>query len=205
MKTNRAAIRYAKALILESIEKDSPNRAAIRYAKALILESIEKDSLESMYSDMQTVLKTFKENQNLQSLTESRVIKNSVKLSTLNLIFKDLTKLTNSLINVLSDNNRIALFEVISFKFIELYKEHKGIQSALVTTAVPLNDEMKSHVLEVISKLTNKETILTNKTDSSLIGGFVLRLGDIEYNASFKNKLKTIKQEFTKNTNLSTS
>ncbi|MDC0116483.1 F0F1 ATP synthase subunit delta, partial [Flavobacteriaceae bacterium] len=53
--------------------------------------------------------------------------------------------------------------------------------------------------------LTNKETILTNKTDSSLIGGFVLRLGDIEYNASFKNKLKTIKQEFTKNTNLSTS
>ena len=49
---------------------------------------------------------------------------------------------------------------------------------------------MKSHVLEVISKLTNKETILTNKTDSSLIGGFVLRLGDIEYNASFKNKLK---------------
>ena len=181
------------------------NRAAIRYAKALILESIEKDSLESMYSDMLTVLNTFKENQNLQSLTESRIIKNSVKLSTLNLIFKDLSKLSISLINVLSDNNRIALFEVISFKFIELYKKYMGIQSALVTTAVPLNDEMKSHVLEVISKLTNKETILTNKTDSSLIGGFVLRLGDIEYNASFKNKLKTIKQEFTKNTNLSTS
>ena len=94
------------------------NRAAIRYAKALILESIEKDSLESMYSDMQTVLNTFKENQNLQSLTESRIIKNSVKLSTLNLIFKDLSKLSISLINVLSDNNRIALFEVISFKFI---------------------------------------------------------------------------------------
>ncbi len=59
------------------------SRAAIRYAKALILESIEKDSLEAMYSDMQTVLKTFEENQSLQSLTESRVIKNSVKLSTL--------------------------------------------------------------------------------------------------------------------------
>ena len=44
------------------------NRAAIRYAKALILESIEKHSLESMYSDMQIVLNTFKENENLQSL-----------------------------------------------------------------------------------------------------------------------------------------
>jgi len=57
----------------------------------------------------------------------------------------------------------------------------------------------------VISKLTNKQTTLSNKVDSSLIGGFILRVGDIEYNASFRNKLKTIKQEFTKNTNLSIS
>ena len=94
------------------------NRAAIRYAKALILESIEKDSLESMYSDMQIVLNTFKENENLQFLAESRVIKNSLKSSTLNLIFKYLSKLSTSLINVLSENNRIDLFETISFKSI---------------------------------------------------------------------------------------
>ena len=101
------------------------NRAAIRYAKALILESIEKDSLESTYSDMQIVLNTFNENENLQFLVESRVIKNSLKSSTLNLIFKDLSKLSISLINVLSENNRIDLFEIISFKFIELYKEQR--------------------------------------------------------------------------------
>ena len=64
---------------------------------------------------------------------------------------------------------------------------------------------MKSEVLSVISKLTNKQTTLSNKVDSSLIGGFILRVGDMEYNASFRNKLKTIKQEFTKNTNLSIS
>jgi F-type H+-transporting ATPase subunit delta len=46
---------------------------------------------------------------------------------------------------------------------------------------------------------------LINKVDKSLVGGFVLRVGDIEYNASFKNKLKNIKQEFNKNTNLSIS
>jgi F-type H+-transporting ATPase subunit delta len=103
----------------------------------------------------------------------------------------------------LSENNRIDLLETISYKFRELYKDHKGIQSALVTTAIPLNTEMKSEVLNVISKLTNKQTILSNKVDNSLIGGFILRVGDIEYNASFKNKLKTIKQEFTNNTNLS--
>ncbi|MEO2144140.1 MAG: ATP synthase F1 subunit delta, partial [Flavobacteriaceae bacterium] len=123
--------------------------------------------------------------------------------SSLNLIFKQLGSLTKNLINVLEDNNRINLFETISYKFIELYKEHKGIQSAIVTTAVPLNKEIEDQVLETISKLTNKKTTLINKVDKSLIGGFVIRLGDIEYNASFKNKLKNIKQEFNKNTNLS--
>ena len=179
------------------------NRAAIRYAKALILESVEKDTLELMNSDMQIILNTFEENPDLRSLTESRVIKNSLKLTSLNLIFKTLSTLSLKFINVLSENNRIDLLETISYKFRELYKDHKGIQSALVTTAIPLNTEMKSEVLNVISKLTNKQTILSNKVDNSLIGGFILRVGDIEYNASFKNKLKTIKQEFTNNTNLS--
>ena len=181
------------------------SRAAIRYAKALILESVEKDSLEEMNSDMHIILNTFEENQNLRSLVESRVVKNSLKLSTLKLIFKNITKLSLKFIDVLSENNRIDLTETVAFKFIELYKDHKGIQSALVTTAVPLNDKMKQEVLEAVSKLTNKKTILENKIDKTLIGGFILRVGDVEYNASFKNKLKNIKQVFTKNTNLSIS
>ena len=101
------------------------SRAAIRYAKALIQESIEVDSLESMYSDMQVVLNTFQENDNLKFLVESRVVKNSLKLSTLKLIFKNLSKLSLKFIDVLSENNRIDLLEAISFKFIELYKDYK--------------------------------------------------------------------------------
>ena len=104
------------------------SRAAIRYAKALILESVEKDSLEEMNSDMHIILNTFEENQNLRSLVESRVVKNSLKLSTLSLIFKNLNSLAIKFINVLSENNRIDLLEIISFKFTELYKEQKGIK-----------------------------------------------------------------------------
>ncbi|MEO2143035.1 MAG: F0F1 ATP synthase subunit delta, partial [Flavobacteriaceae bacterium] len=98
------------------------SRAAIRYAKALILESVENKNLEKMFKDMQTVWQTFEENPDLRHLVESRVIKNSIKSSSLNLIFKQLGSLTKNLINVLEDNNRINLFETISYKFIELYK-----------------------------------------------------------------------------------
>jgi len=179
------------------------SRAAIRYAKALLLESVEKDSTEQIFYDMELIKNTFYNNIDLKYMVESRVIKNSIKLSSLNLIFKQLSSLSLSLIKVLYDNNRINLLDIIAIKYIERYKEFKGIQSATVTTAIPLNDELENQVLETISKLTNKKTTLINKVDQSLIGGFVLRVGDIEYNASFKNKLKNIKQEFNKNTNLS--
>ena len=181
------------------------SRAAIRYAKALVQESIDKKCLEKVYLDMQIISNTFNQNDDLKFLVESRVVKNSLKLSTLKLIFKNITKLSLKFIDVLSENNRIDLTETVAFKFIELYKDPKGIQSAVVTTAVPLNDKMEKEVLEAISKLTNKKTILENKIDKNLIGGFILRVGDVEYNASFKNKLKNIKQVFTKNTNLSIS
>jgi len=179
------------------------SRAAIRYAKALLLESVEKNSTEQIFLDMELIKNTFYNNIDLKYMVESRVIKNSIKLSSLNLIFKQLSSLSLSLIKVLYDNNRINLLDIIAIKYIERYKEFKGIQSATVTTAIPLNDELENQVLETISKLTNKKTTLINKVDQSLIGGFVLRVGDIEYNASFKNKLKNIKQEFNKNTNLS--
>jgi F-type H+-transporting ATPase subunit delta len=179
------------------------SRAAIRYAKALLLESVEKNSIEETFNDMVLVEKTFANNMELKHMVDSRVIKNSIKLSSLNLIFKQLSSLSRSLIKVLFENNRMNILDVVALKYIERYKEFKGIQSAIVTTAVPLNRELENQVLETISKLTNKKTTLINKVDRSLVGGFILRVGDIEYNASFKNKLKNIKQEFKKNTNLS--
>ena len=179
------------------------SRAAIRYAKALLQESVEKNSIEETFNDMELVEKTFTNNIELKHMVDSRVIKNSIKLSSLNLIFKQLSSLSRSLIKVLFENNRMNILDVVALKYIERYKEFKGIQSATVTTAVPLNRELENQVLETISKLTNKKTTLINKVDRSLVGGFILRVGDIEYNASFKNKLKNIKQEFKKNTNLS--
>ena len=90
------------------------SRAAIRYAKALVLESVEKNSLEQTFNDMDSVLNTFKENSELSQLIESRVIKNSIKSNSLLLVFKEMSTLTKSLIRVLDQNNRINLFEIIA-------------------------------------------------------------------------------------------
>ena len=177
------------------------SRAAIRYARALILESSEKDTLDQTHGDMLLLKETFDQNIDLKHMIESLVIKNSIKLSSLRLIFKNLGQISLNLIDVLAENNRIDIIDLVAEKYIVQYKVIKGIQSATLTTAVPVNKKIEGEFLKKIAELTDKKTTLIKKVDESLIGGFVLRIGDLQYNASYKNKLKNIKQEFNKNTN----
>ena len=52
--------------------------------------------------------------------------------------------------------------------------------------------EIKSKV----KSLTFKNVHLINKVDRNLIGGFILKVGDKQYDASFKQQLKNLEQEF---------
>ena len=47
-----------------------------------------------------------------------------------------------------------------------------------------------------VRDITNKNITLVNKIDPSIVGGFILRTGDIQYDASFKNQLNKLKQDF---------
>ena len=47
-----------------------------------------------------------------------------------------------------------------------------------------------------VKALTSKNVNLTNVVDQEIVGGFVLRVGDLQYNASFKDQIKKLEQEF---------
>ena len=50
-----------------------------------------------------------------------------------------------------------------------------------------------------VKELTGSEKVtLKNEIDPAIIGGFVLRVGDIQYNASIANQLGNLKREFSK-------
>ena len=87
----------------------------------------------------------------------------------------------------------------VSKKYIELYNEAQGVKLAQVTTAVPLSNELEEKVLAKVKVLTGSEKVtLERKIDESIIGGFILRIGDLQYNASISNSLAKIKREFSK-------
>ena len=97
----------------------------------------------------------------------------------------------------LVDNKRIGALPVVAQKFIIFHEQHKGQNVAYVTTAVPLTSDLEKKILKEVTKITGNKVTLENKVDEAIIGGFVLRVGDLQYDASVANKLNGIKREFT--------
>ena len=97
---------------------------------------------------------------------------------------------------LLMKNRRIDLFDDVSASFVILYNKHVGNQEVLLTTATAVTENKLKEIENTVKKLTSKNVNLTNLVDEDIVGGFVLRVGDLQYNASFKDQLKKLEQEF---------
>ena len=175
----------------------SDSRAAVRYAKAILDLAIDKKADVALEKDMRLIVSTIQENTELKDVLGSPVITGEIKKSILSGVFKSIHELGQGLIQLLVDKKRIALLSEVASQYIRLHEEYKGERVAYVTTAIPLKKDLQDRLLKQVEKITGEKVTLENQIDESVLGGFVLRVGDLQYNASIANKLEKLKREFT--------
>ena len=175
-------------------------RAAIRYAKAVLDLANGQNTAEAVNNDMKLMANTIAENKDLSEMLQSPVVRSAIKKSALLEIFKNSNSITVNLIDTLITNKRLNILNEVASKYNQLYDVLKGREVATVTTAIAITDDLKAIVLAKVKELTGKKDVeVKNVIDESIIGGFMLRVGDIQYNASIANKLNKLKREFTLN------
>jgi F-type H+-transporting ATPase subunit delta len=172
------------------------SRAAIRYAKAILDIAQTSGTADAVNNDMKSILNAVAESAELKDFLTSPIIKMDVKKSALSEIFSNIQKETTSLFHLLFENKRFEILESIAKQYNNLYDESNGIEVAKVTTAFPITPELEAKVLAKISEFSNKKITIVNIVDPTIIGGFILRVGDQQYNASVANKLNELKREF---------
>ena len=160
------------------------SRAAIRYAKAVLSLAQDKKATEDVQKDMLTIIDTVDNSKDLKMLLNSPLIKSEVKLASLREVFKSAGDLTQKLFDVLIENKRVDLLDNVAKQYSILFDQLKNTQIAKVTTAVPLSKDLEAKVLAKVKELTGNEATIENIIDENIIGGFILRVGDLQYNAS---------------------
>lgn len=172
-------------------------RAAIRYAKAILDIAHSKDAAVAVNDDMTLIASTINGNLELSTFIQNPTIKVEVKESALLEVFAEVNPATKSLFHLLFVNKRFEILLAIATEYNALFDETNGIQVAKVTTAIPLTAELEAKVLAKILTFSDKKIIIQNTVDPSIIGGFILRIGDQQYNASIANRLQVLKRELS--------
>lgn len=169
-------------------------RIAKRYAKSLLDLSVEQNSLDKTYKDLELILKVYRENRELSAVLRSPIVKFDKKRSILQAIFKGkVGELTLLFLNLICNKNRAAHLRAIAREFMVEYREHKGIQTASITTAVVLSQDMKEEILKIVKDISGKNSIeLEEKIDEDIIGGYILKVGDKQINDSIRGRLKDL-------------
>ena len=177
----------------------SGSKAGIRYAKAVLHHAIDSDNANIVFDDMQSIQSTLADSKELRAILKSPVVRALDKKEALLKIFAKTSEIAKSLITILVDNKRVSLLGSVAESYIYLYNEAKGVKVAKVTTAVPLSEALEQQVLAKVKELTGSTSVsIENIVDESIIGGFMLRIGDLQYNASIANQLGNLKREFSK-------
>ena len=99
-----------------------------------------------------------------------------------------------SFIRLLAEYHRLNLIPNIAFEFKQLVAEHENILNAQVTSAYPLNEKSESDLMAVLKKRFGRDVNLTYNTDKNLIGGVVIRVGDLVIDSSIRDKLIRLKE-----------
>ena len=179
----------------------SAEKVGKRYAKALFDESIKNDSLDSAYTDLQLLYATLKSSKELSAMFKSPVIATPKKQTITTQIFNGkISVTTEKFLQLLLQHNRENYISDIIKAFFHLYNEKNGISEVTVITATDLDADSEQKISNFIKEKSGYPNVKINKkTDTSILGGFIVDFGDKLFDNSVKYKLNKIKQEISLN------
>lgn len=173
-------------------------KAAGRYAQALLELALDQNKVEQVLGDMKHLLEVNNQSTEFQLLLKSPIVNSDKKIAIFKELFGQFEALSSSFVNMIIENGREKDLSSIAIAFDDLVKQHKGIIAVTLTTAVPVDETTKKAILDKVRKGVEGTLEVTEKIDKSLIGGFIVRMGDKQFDASVANQFSELKQRLTR-------
>ena len=175
-------------------------KLARTYAKSLLNLAVEKGLLEEVKTDMETIFTVCIQSKDLQLMLDSPVVSTDKKHSVLKSIFQpNVSEFTYSFIELVAKKGREAVLVSLANSFGQLYLEHKNILKAVVKSVDGVSEALKVKVAELVKATYQKEVLIEEIKDPSLIGGFIITVGDRQVDASVSKKLAKLHNAFSEN------
>ena len=162
------------------------------YAKAVFASALDTDSIDEIKEELKTMA-LVSSTIEVKSLIEDPTLSNNEILNSLKALLDGLiSKPSQSLLDVLAENNRFNLLEAIFEIYKEIvakHKEQKFVEVFVATTPSSDTEEtIKTRLVSTYGEGTNVEF----KIDPNIMGGLSIKVGDETLDLSVKGKVKKL-------------
>lgn len=165
-----------------------------RYASALLEIGKEQELLEDFHEQLVEVVNQFKRHKDFRKLMNSPQITSAEKKEILSEVFgRVLHPHLLNFLYLLIDKDRERYIEDVAQTFQEMFYDEKNILFVRVSSAVALSEEQLSAIKGKLSTRFNKEIVIHNQVEPSIIGGIIIYTEDQIIDGSVKTKLEKLK------------
>jgi F-type H+-transporting ATPase subunit delta len=172
------------------------SEAALRYAQAAFDLAKDAGALDALANDLKAVKAAFVDSADLRLAAASPMFAVEDKARAFAAVAAKLglSQLGRNLVGVVVQNGRAKDLPAISDSFAALYAAHRGVKPVEVISAKPLSAGELEAILAGVREAVGGAVETVAKVDPDLIGGFIVRIGSRQYDASLKSKLETLRR-----------
>lgn len=165
------------------------------YAVAVFKQAVENNTAAKWSADLAFLSAVVSDAQMLE-IVDSPVIAEQNLLQLMQEICTEhIAAQAMNLINLLIQNNRLGLIPEIAQLFEEYKAEHEGYVDVQVTSAYAFTKQEEKNFSETLGNKLKKTVQMSVQIDKSLIGGVLVRAGDIVIDGSIKGQLQLLAKQ----------
>lgn len=163
------------------------------YAKAIFELAAEKGGYEQ-WSSRLSYWSAVVQDDNIRARLAEPGVTAQVKADLIAQVSDGLDEDSKSFLKLLADNDRLSALPDMHFQFEQLRQEAEGEVEAHVVTAYALTDDQAARIVDALGKRLSRKVKITSEVDPDLIGGAIIRAGDLVIDGSIRGRLAGLEQ-----------
>jgi ATP synthase F1 delta subunit len=168
------------------------------YARALFDVAKEHDVLDRVRDELGAFADALEERRELQVFFFSPYFSSEEKRDGIDRIVEDADQRLVNFLKLLAERHRMPVIHRIRRRFDALWAEEHRLLPVSVTSAVELEESMLEGIGKRIEEQTGRSVELTSNVDPNVLGGLVVRVGNMVLDASVRNRLERLRKQVAK-------
>ena len=169
-----------------------------RYAKALYEFACQSNAEGKVYEQAGLLIKIISASEEVRKVLQHPVLSKTEKQKVLFSVFEGKTEqVLQKFIQLLFENKREDIILYILLKYIDLYRKEKSIYAGKLITSTQIDKITEEKLTKVIESRTQGTLEMEKIIRPEIIGGFILEVDNLRWDASISGQLRTLRNNFT--------